>query len=291
MRITTRDGLPHFVAESTGPIAIYLDNDSLIQLAKGPAETRDRFLQSLCTGGTLLFSFTNAAEVCGPQGASANAVRAFLNSVGANWVPLEMDPLAVVIREQEGIANPAISPTFMEGYFKQRAYEISADDNVIVDLSADRFFALGEVLTWTGRMRSRIQAWAKEFDSTLEGELRKLREEYDRDPGSLDRSLPSLAFDLRRPATFARMHLLRTLVLEFKAYQFKKNDGLDLCHAVVAAAYASIATLDKQWKRRVENLPRPNELATIFYRPEIEELVTTFEAAVASLNIAGRSAV
>lgn len=291
MRITTENGLPHFVVESAGPVAVYLDNDSLIQLAKGPAATRDRFLRALRTGGTLLFSFTNAAEVSGPQGASADAVRAFLNAVGANWVPLEMDPRAVTDREQQGVKDPAIALSFMEGYFKQRAYEMSPDGQGIVDLSADRFFALGAVVDWTSRMRTRIRAWAHEFDDILRSELRKLRLDYDRDPRSLDRSLPPLPFTPGQPATFVWTHLLRTLVLDAKAYQFKRNDGLDFCHAVVAAAYASIATLDKHWKRRVDNLPKPNRVARVFSRPEIDEFVQLFEAAVASIGTPSHSAV
>jgi hypothetical protein len=104
---------------------------------------------------------------------------------------------------------------------------------------------------------------------------------YDADQKSLDISLPPIAFDAQRPATFALIHLLRTLVLEAKAYQFKAHDGLDFCHAALGASYARIATLDKQWKRRVEQLPKPNQLARIFYRPEIADFVTEIEKLVA----------
>ena len=291
MRITTVNGLPHFIAESIGPVAIYLDNDSLIQLAKGPAPTRDRFLEALRAGGTFLFSFTNAAELAGPQGASADAVRAFLNAVGPRWIPLEMDPRRVMNREQQGAKDPAISLSFIEGYFKQRAFEASPDGHRIVDLSADRFFELGAVVDWVGHMRPRIRAWARELDDTLSSELEKLRLAYQRDSKSLDRVLPPLPFDLGRPATFVWVHLLRTLVIEAKAYQFKKNDGLDFCHAVVAGAYASIATLDKQWKRRVDGLPKPNQVARVFYRPEIDEFVQLFEEVVANVATSNHPAV
>ena len=291
MRITTQNGLPHFVAESSGPVAVYLDNDSLIQLAKGPGPTRDRFLRALRTGGTLLFSFTNAAEVGGPQGATATAVRAFLNAVGARWIPLEMDPRVVMDRERQGVKDAPIARSFIEAYFKQRAYELSPDGQQIVDLSADRFFALGSVVDWANQTRSRTRARAEELDDTLRGELQELRLEYDDDPRSLDRALPPLPFNPALPATFVWTHLLRALVLEAKAYQFKRNDAFDFCHAVVATAYASIATLDKHWKRRVDHLPKPNEAARVFYRPEIEEFVRLFEDAVASLGTPSHSAV
>jgi hypothetical protein len=77
------------------------------------------------------------------------------------------------------------------------------------------------------------------------------------------RELPPMPFDERRPATFAWVHLQRMLVLEARA--FRRNDGLDFCHAVAAAAYGSLATLDRQWRRRVEQLPVPNNVARIYY--------------------------
>lgn len=52
----------------------------------------------------------------------------------------------------------------------------------------------------------------------------------------------------------------------------------DLCHAAVAAAYGSVITLDKHWKRRVEALPAPHQLARTYYRPEIDQLIDALEA-------------
>jgi hypothetical protein len=53
----------------------------------------------------------------------------------------------------------------------------------------------------------------------------------------------------------------------------KKGDGSDFCHAVMASAFATAATLDKHWKRRVEGLPKPNQLARIYYQPELDKMV------------------
>lgn len=120
--------------------------------------------------------------------------------------------------------------------------------------------------------------------------MKQAQVEYEKDAISLDRELPPIPFDTRRPATFVLIHLLRTLVVEAKAFQFKDNDGLDFCHAVLAASYGSVATLDTQWKRRVENLPKPNRLARIFYRPEVDELVDLMDALVASAEAPAGSA-
>ena len=47
----------------------------------------------------------------------------------------------------------------------------------------------------------------------------------------------------------------------------------------IGAAYGSIAALDKQWKRRVEALPKPNGLARIYSPNELDQLVTDLETA------------
>jgi hypothetical protein len=127
-----------------------------------------------------------------------------------------------------------------------------------------------------------IRAKNVEIYRALGDYLTQLREEYEKDPASLDHALPPLHFDTRWPATFVWNHLLRTLVVKEKSFQFKQNDAPDFCHAVLGAACGSIATLDKKWKRRVEDLPTPNCLAKVYYRPQVDQLVDALEALVAS---------
>jgi hypothetical protein len=52
---------------------------------------------------------------------------------------------------------------------------------------------------------------------------------------------------------------------------------LDFCHAVMASAFSSVATLDKNWKRRVEDLPKPNGLPRVYYGPELGQMVSDVE--------------
>ncbi|MEE8120742.1 MAG: hypothetical protein V3T55_04395 [Anaerolineales bacterium] len=277
---TTEDGKQICEAELKDRVGVYLDNDSLIELANGQESRRQRFIGALRRGGTLLFSWTNAAEIAGPQGASARAVSAFLDSVGPYWVPLELNPWRVVEKEQAGaVERAAVSEHFMTVYVKERIYNLSREGKFI-DLSDERFFRLGEVVEWAHNDRDTIRQNARDIDQALRERLEQLRAEYESNPTSLDQMLPPLAFDERRPATFVWIHLQRMLVLEAKAFQFKDNDGLDFCHAVLGAAYGSLATLDKQWKRRVEQLPKPNNVARMYYRPEVDDLVAVLESLV-----------
>lgn len=96
----------------SGPqgVGVYLDNDSLIEIAKGSESRRQSFVQALVTKGALLFSFTNAIEVAGPQGRSADAVRALLDSIGAHWIPIEMNPYNVnrfIMSRTDGGPSPS----------------------------------------------------------------------------------------------------------------------------------------------------------------------------------------
>jgi hypothetical protein len=92
------------------------------------------------------------------------------------------------------------------------------------------------------------------------------------------------AEDLERPpATFVHTHLLRNLISD-RGDQLKEGDGADFCHGVIGSAFANFATLDKQWKRRVENLPKPNRLARIYYEREIEAMFTDIESHLAKLG-------
>lgn len=283
IKFTTEKDERVCVAELNGRIGVYLDNDSLIELATGSRPRRQRFLDALLMGGDLLFSYTNAVEIAGPQGDTATAIRSFLDDVRSHWTPMELNPWKVVRREASGILGQApISESFMTAYVEERTHDLSLEDSNVLDLFPDSFFRLSAVLDWVQEHRDDIRSQTAEIDRKFVSLLKQLRDDYDRNPLALDREALSIPLDHQRPATFVLNHLLHMLVLEAKAFHFKKNDGLDFCHAVLASAYGSMITLDKQWKRRVENLPCHNHLAKVYYRPQVDELVDLLETLVAS---------
>ncbi len=266
-----------------GGYGVYLDNDSLIDLAKGSASRQQGFVNALRRGGTLLFSWTNSIEVAGPQGASSAAVRDLLDSVGPHWVPLELNPWDSVDKEKAGLTSQApVSDSFMKAYFQERAYELSPEGTNVLDLSAEVFFRLGAVVDWVQENRDSIERDKARIAHAFREQLAQLRADYENDQTSLDRQIPPIPFDERWPATFVCFHLQRLLVKEAKAYRFEDNDSLDFCHSVLAAAYGSLITLDRQWKRRVEMLPKPNRLTRVYYRPELDQLVGLLQSLVTS---------
>jgi hypothetical protein len=279
------DGSPLTFGTIVQGFAIYLDNFAIKELAKGDPSRRQRFVNSVHKGADLLFSVANAAELCGPTGRSFDMIKEFLNELGEHWFPVELDPLEAVKRELSGesVAGSCVSKNFMKDYFKIRLMDYSPGSGQVINLY-DQFFRLGPVMDWVASQRKSIQSGQADLDEALINQINRHRQKYDRDQEWLDASFPNLPFKPSHPATFTYSHLIRTLIVEAKSHQLKKGDGTDFCHAIMAGAYASVGTLDKHWKRRIESLPKPNQLATIYYEPELDEMVDEIEKAVAILR-------
>ena len=266
---------PAFTFNATvNGLAVYLDNWAVIDLAERDPSRRRRFVEAVRTGGDLLFSVANAAQLSGSQGESANAVRTFLDELGPHWFPVELNPVEVVKREQEGKGRgeSCASEEFMKDYFRDRIKDYLPDSGKIISLAGD-FFSLGAVLDWVGPQRVSISQSSIEFDAVLKDTMCRHRPAYKRNSSRL--VLRYGVFDQSRPATFAFGNLVRTLIVE--SHQLKEGDGFDFCHAVIGSAFASVAALDKHWKRRIKGLPKPNGLAHIYSAPDLNKMVDDIE--------------
>ena len=282
-------GKPTFIAFVDGT-AIYLDNFAIKSLAKGDALLRQRFVSTLHNGADLLFSMGTVGEIVGPKGASSVAFRTFLDELGPHWFPVESLVGKVMDREAKGYSSNdcAYDGEILTSYFRSRTSENARGSGRIIDLSGN-FFKLGMFIEWVFSERDWIIEKRKELDEELFKTIKVGRARAKEDQGWIDRRFPSLQFDQCPPATFVHTHLLRNLIFD-KGDQLKKGDGADFCHAVIGSAFASFATLDKSWKRRVENLPKPNKLARIYYAPEIKEMVADIESQLATLGALRTSA-
>jgi len=220
------------VAELGDRVGVYLDNDVVSELAR-PGDLRDRFVHAVLRGGTVLFSFANAIEV-----SISDNVRSFLDALGPEWIPLALSPWEVVRREEAGAGRSApVSERSLTSFFQERAYQLSPNGTRVLDLSPDTFFRLSAVVDWVRNDPTQARESAQ-IDQALLDRVAQERAAYEVRPASLDESVPPVVFDPARPATFALSHLLRTLVVEARAYQLRPHDGLDLCHAVMATSYA-----------------------------------------------------
>ena len=207
------------------------------------------------------------------------SVRSFLNDIGPHWYPVELDATKVVNREKElpKAGAACLSMQFINDYFRIRMQDLAS--RPIISLSDD-FAHLGPVLDWVMPQRDSIRKGTSEMDDALIKRIAGYRSQHELDSSWLDRAFPELSYSSVPPATFVYSNLIRSLILEAKGYHLKKNDGLDFCHTVIGSAFASVATLDKQWKRRVANLPKPNRAAKVFYANELDTMVGLLESEV-----------
>ncbi len=268
-------------------LAIYLDNFALIRLARENPSRRARFIAAMRSGAELLFSVTNAAELSGPQGRSQTLLRCFLDEIGPHWFPVELDPLVVVHRELAGSdpSQACVSEDFLRGYFVAMTRDYVPGCGRIIDLSPG-FFRLGPVLDWVAPQRDSIRRGMETLDVALRARIGHYVQEQKTNPRWLESKFPAMPFDASRRATFTYVNLIRTLILESKSYRLKKGDGGDFCHAMIASAFASLATLDKHWKRRIESLPKPNHLARLYYAQELDTMVSDLESLVRTKPVA-----
>lgn len=259
-------------ATVSGPV-VYLDNWAIYDLAEGDSSRRRRFIEAMHSGMDLLFSVTNVAELWGPQGQSAKAVRKFLDDVGPHWIPVELSPVDVIQRELNG-ADPnsaCISETFLKSYI---AHRMRMQTGKVIILSDD-FFCLGAILEYVDPQRESLRGGSAEFDDMLKSKMSSVLDRSKQDPDWLDKAFPVIPFNPRRRAFFVYQNFLRIMAVD--ADSLKKGDGMDFCHAVMACAFGSFATLDKRWKCRADSLPKPNELPRIYGPLELEQMVTDME--------------
>jgi hypothetical protein len=284
IRATVISGKPTFIASVRG-IAIYLDNWALKAFAKTNPQLGERFIRAIRSGGDILFSTSHAIEALGPQDESSDAFKSFLNQLGPHWYPIAGNVFNVIEREKKGKSRSdcGYDGELLTAYFKTNTASNLPGSGRVIDLSAESFFKLGNVIDFSKDKREYLLGKCAEFDRVIVEYVTKLRVKSKKNSEWLDVALPAIPFAPSSAASFAFVNLMRELIKD-RGYQIKKGDAMDLQHAVMATAFSNFAALDKQWKRRVENLPKPNQNPRVYYEPELEMMVTDIEAALAQLN-------
>lgn len=265
-------------------IAIYLDTFAFKSLARGDPSLRQRFIAAVNGGADLLFSVTNALEICGAAGASSEALRTFLNDLGPNWYPIDMSLDEVMKREQQGLPPGAccVDEDLIRAFFSNRTCEHAPGSGRVIDLSG-AFFQLGAFVDWLAPQRKYFLDQRRIFDDALREKIPLLRAKHKQNRGWLDRAMPEPQFHPSRAATFAYWSFMRDLVRD-SGYQIKKGDAMDFHHAVMAFAFANFAAVDKNWKRRIANLPKPRRTPRIYYEPELAAVVADIESGLSQLR-------
>jgi hypothetical protein len=266
---------------------VFLDQFAFHRLACEDPRRRTKFVESVHNGAEVLFSVSNAAELCCLQGDSFKQAREFMDEIGPRWFPVELDAMEVVKREKKGMRPDqcCACARFMSDLLAFHSLELPKDQVLGV---TPELFNLRHVMDWLAPQRDSVTRGKKDLDAALVARIKRYRAKHDADPKWLDRNIPALWFDPASAGTFAYQNLVRLMVFEAKSYAMMPGDGIDFCQAVIGSAYASVATLDKNWKRRIEALPKPSGLAPIYYEATLDKLVEDLEADVRVWNSSRR---
>jgi hypothetical protein len=271
---------------SSDGLIVFLDQFAIKELAKGDPERRKRFITTLDRGVEVMFSVSNAAELTGPQLRSFEEMRSFLDEIGPHWFPVEFDPI-LCIRRERASQDPATC-CFSEGLIKAftathiRHLQIKPED-LPAALPPD-FFRLGFFMDRLAPLRQEIITDKDRLDRALKEQIMEHRAAYKKDDAWLDAHFPEKLFTNDRRAEFVYTNLVRQLILD-KGRALTRNGGIDFGQAVVSSAYASVATLDTHWKRRVEALPQPNKLAKVYCSPYLDQMVRDIERQLDSVAL------
>jgi len=244
--------------------SIYLDQDSLSDLATTP-NRRARFIGTFQKKGTLLFSWTNALDLSGPQGRSAVLIKSFLDELGAHWIPLEINPWRVERKEsgaEPSSGTPCVSESFLRAYYPH----IHGDP-----------LTLGKIVDLINQDRDKFLTESERLKHEAYLTVASWRARYNVNPAGLDRFLPSLRYNPEQPATFILREMERLVTREAKSHKWKPNDGVDFMHAIVSAAYGDFVLLDKHWKARVSKVAPPRSYPWLYYRFELDDFLEAFE--------------
>jgi hypothetical protein len=108
-------------------LGVYLDNFAIIDLSRGDARRRQRFLQSVENGADVMFSATSAMELLGPESTSTrDTIRNCLDAIGPYWFAVESPQVfAIVEREAEGMsrAEACSCDWFLKQFFDPRSLQ------------------------------------------------------------------------------------------------------------------------------------------------------------------------
>lgn len=219
---------------------VYLDHWAVVKIAKR-TEWKDRFIKTLHEkNGTFFISIMNIHEIARSNNDTQTNVKSFLEGIGKNWFFIDIDPVAV-IKKEESRQQGENSPCFHEVGLKNFYPYIHDEEPTL------------------GKMIDLIKNTKGVFDKSREGfdKLRVRMAETQKKIQRNDPSIPSDAYEPgnfipERPTKYVYHTLMRSILWGKK--NIETNDVIDLYHSTISLAYADFVLLDKHWYTQALNL-------------------------------------
>ena len=257
MITVTTDGETHTVdAIIRGP-SIYLDHWALRHFSSD-LPSRQRLVECFKQKGTLLFSWANVLEVSQNSGASLEEVRSFLNEIGEQWFPIEINAVKVIERERNftaGNDNPCFASDFLKAYYPHISGE-PPSLRTVCDLPQDSEINLA--------CRENLEKIKKEIRPVL---FRWRSEELE--------NHGHLRFEPNRPTGYVLERFRR--LFQKETFTIDENDVLDFLHATVSVSYGDFVLLDKHWVDLVGKLKLPPDRVKVYSPKYVEAFLKDLE--------------
>jgi hypothetical protein len=258
------DGIVDLELQTRQP-TVYLDNWAMARALARDDSRRTRFIDAFKARGTLFFSWANVLELGDSIFNRSVPIRLLFDGIGEHWFPIEWNPFACIRKEiahVSGANSPALSESFLRAYYPHIHGGVLTLSAVLDLLRQDN-----GIKAHSGQ--DQIKVTVRKF-------VDEVKLGHSKDPNWLDEECPVLPFDPQRPAVFVFSRLLRALAQE-SGFTFTPNDGMDLFHATVPAAYSDFVLLDKSWTRRVRTIAMPGRQSYAFSEHELDQFLDAFE--------------
>jgi len=250
------------------PPALYLDHWALRRLSEDAPRCR-RFLDAFSRRGTLYFSLMNVVEIAGDQAEERiQAVRSLLEGIGPHWLPMTMDPTAIIQAEEEGRPEAWVSDAFLKDpAFASRLVEGEVSLVHTVDLTR-------------GDAGRELRENQKSSEAQMLSNLGELRKAHGRAPHQIESSYPRLPFQPQTPMLGIYNGLVRLTVSD--GFTLNGNHVRDLYHACNSVRCADMVTLDGHWAGQVAKLRLPDDFVKIYTESTLDSFLADLEAAPAT---------
>jgi hypothetical protein len=247
---------------------IYMDTWAL-NLFSRDQPLRDRFLQVFQDRGTLLISVMLATEIGANVAAERPELRSFLDVIGPHWVPLTIDPFAVMAaQDQPGSTHGCISVGFInDAKFsaKLKAGELSLASMVDLTRGADG---------------AQLKAETDKSTAEMVDGVAHHREQHAKDSKYLDTKWKLVPYDAENYMRPIYNGFLRLCVTD--GFPFSHNHARDLFHAIASVGCAHMTLLDNHWagqaRKVLQQIDAPDGLVRIYAQRDVERFLTDLEA-------------
>lgn len=248
---------------------IYMDTWALTTFARDQS-LQQQFLSIFADRGTLMMSVMLAVEIGANAAAEWPEMRALLDAIGPRWIPLTIDPFAVIDAQERGLDQhrACISSEFVTD--RTFAAKLLAGD-----------LSLGNVVDLTrGQDGIGLKAATDNGTAVITTQLAKHRVAHKADPQYLNREWKTLSWDSAKYMRPIYNAFVRQCVKD--SFPLTDNHARDLFHAIASVGCAQMTLLDAHWaeqaRKVLKQLRSPLDFVKVYGPKDVPQFLADLSA-------------